>query len=85
MQKQAIDSAIGLAEHEYHLEDVATKPDLKALEAGLKHDIELLRADTKRDIVETKADLIRWVVGVRLLHITIITALLLKIDNHFNA
>lgn len=82
LQKQAIDSAIGQAQHDYHLDDVATKRDFKELETTLKHDIELLRSETKRDIAETKADLIRWVVGVGLLQITIITALLMKIASH---
>ena len=52
-----------------------TKRDIKDLE--LK--IELTKAELKRDIAETKADLIRWVVGVGLLQITIITALILKL------
>ena len=36
---------------------------------------------TKRDLAETKAELIRWVVGVGILQLTIITALLLKLAN----
>ncbi len=46
------------------LEELATKRDLKELE--LK-------------IAENKAELIRWVVGVGLLQITIITGLILKL------
>lgn len=71
LQKQAIDSAIGQAQHDYHLDDVATKRDLKEIEMKLE-----------LKIAETKADLIRWVVGVGLLQITIITALLMKIASH---
>jgi ribonuclease I len=78
LQKQAIDSAIGQAQHDYHLDDVATKRDLKELETGLKHDIELLRAETKRDIAESKAELIRWVVGVGLLQTSLIIGALMK-------
>jgi hypothetical protein len=59
---------------------------IKELETSLRKEIELLRAETKKDlaetgrsIAETKADLIRWVVGVGVLQLTIITALLLKL------
>ena len=54
---------------------------IKKLESTLRKDIEVLRADMKRDIAETKAELIRWVVGVGILQLTIITALLLKLAN----
>lgn len=85
LQRQAIDSAVGQAQHDYHLDDVATKRDLKELETVLKHDIELLRAETKRDIAEThkliaetKAGLIRWVVGAGLLQTSLIIGALMK-------
>ncbi len=48
---------------------------IKELEISLRKDIEVLRAEVKRDIAETKAELIRWVVGVGVLQLTIITAL----------
>ena len=55
---------------------------LKELEITLRKDIEVLRAEMKRDIAETgrsiaetKAEPIRWVVGVGILQLTIITAL----------
>jgi len=54
---------------------------IKELEISLRKDIEVLRAEVKRDIAETKAELIRWVVGVGVLQLTIITALLLKLAN----
>ena len=54
---------------------------IKELEITLRKDIEILRAEVKRDIAETKAELIRWVVGVGILQLTIITALLLKLAN----
>ncbi|MFZ2449669.1 MAG: hypothetical protein WAW36_04020 [Methylovulum miyakonense] len=50
------------------LDNIATKRDLRETE---------LRLELK--IAETKADLIRWVVGVGLLQITIITGLILKL------
>ena len=49
---------------------------IKELEISLRKDIEVLRAEVKRDIAETKAELIRWVVGVGVLQLTIITELL---------
>ena len=54
---------------------------IKELEICLRKDIEVLRAEVKRDIAESKAELIRWVVGVGILQLTIITALLLKLAN----
>ena len=54
---------------------------IKELEILLRKDVEILRAETKRDLAETKAELIRWVVGVGILQLTIITALLLKFVN----
>jgi hypothetical protein len=60
------------------LEELATKRDVKEIE--LK--IELVKSELKRDISENKAELIRWVVGVGLLQLTIITALMLKLTAH---
>lgn len=48
------------------LDELATKLDIKALELKIS---------------ETKADLVRWVVGVGLLQVTIITALILKLTH----
>lgn len=60
------------------LEELATKRDVKEIE--LK--IELVKSELKRDIAENKAELIRWVVGVGLLQVTIITALMIKLITH---
>lgn len=67
------------------IEELATKRDLKEIE--LK--IELVKSELKRDIktvrkemAENKSKLIRWVVGVGMLQITIITALILKLTAH---
>jgi len=67
------------------IEELATKRDLKEIE--LK--IELVKSELKRDIetvrkeiAENKAELIRWVVGVGMLQITVITALMLKLTAH---
>jgi hypothetical protein len=79
LQKTTVINALEQARHNYELDDLATKRDLKELETNLKKDIEILRLETKRDIAESKADLIRWVVGVGLLQITIIAALMLRL------
>ena len=62
-----------IQEHENRIESriIELKRDIKELE--LKNDAKLS---------ETKAELVRWLVGVGLLQITIITALLLKLTNH---
>jgi len=90
MQKEVVDNTLEQARHDFHLDDVSTKRDLKdlevvlrteikALESELSHKIELLRADTRRDQAETKADLTRWIVAAGFLQTTVIVAVLLKI------
>ena len=77
LQRTATDNTLEQARHDYHLDDVATKRDLKEMETALRHDvgalevnlrreIEVLRADTGRMIAESKADLTRWIIGVLL-------------------
>ncbi len=89
LQSKASAAAVEQARQDYGLDEMATKRDLKETEATLKRDlkelelkIEVLRAETKQSTAETKAELIRWVVGVGLLQLTIITALLLKLTTH---
>lgn len=75
LQKATSQNTLEQARHDYELDDLATKRDLREIE--LK--IELVKAELKRDIAETKAELIRWVVGVGLLQITIIAGLLFRL------
>ncbi len=86
LQRSATDSTLEQARHDYHLDDVATKRDLKEIETALRHDIEMLRAETGkqiaetgRQIAETKADLTRWIIGAGFLQTTLIIGVLLKI------
>jgi len=74
-----IEGAIEQAKHDYQLDELVTKRDLR--ETDLK--IELVRSDLKREIAEIKADLVRWVVGVGILQSVLITGLMLKIAGHF--
>lgn len=86
IQREASSETLQQAIHDYHLDDLATKRDLKELErdikemeAKLEHKIELLRADTGRMIAETKADLTRWIIGAGFLQTTLIIGVLLKL------
>jgi hypothetical protein len=92
LQRAATDSTLEQARHDYHLDDVATKRDMKELETALKHDIEtlevnlrreieVLRADTGRMIAMSKADLTRWIIGAGFLQTTLIIGVLLKITH----
>ncbi len=77
LQKTTITATLEQAKHEYHLDDLATKRDLKELEFRLESRIK----DTELKIVETKAELIRWVVGVGVLQMTLIVGLMLKLTH----
>jgi hypothetical protein len=75
LQKTTVANTIEQARHDYDLDNLATKRDLKELE--LK--IELVRSELKRDIAENKAELVRWVIGVGLLQTTIIAGLIFRL------
>jgi len=76
LQKTTITTTLEQARHDYQLDDLTTKRDLKELELKLESRIK----DTELKIVESKADLIRWVVGVGVLQTALITALLIKLS-----
>ncbi|MCX7108396.1 MAG: DUF1640 domain-containing protein [Methylococcales bacterium] len=76
LHRQAANATIDYVKHKHNLENVVTNKDLDARIKETKLKIELVRSELKLDFSETKAELIRWVVGVGLLQITIITALL---------
>lgn len=79
LQKAAVSTTLEQAKHDFELDDVATKRDLKELETSLKRDIKELELKQDVKLAETKSELIRWVVGVGLLQTTLIAALLLKL------
>jgi len=90
LQRTANDGTLEQARHDYHLDDVTTKRDMKELETALtrdmkeletalEHKIELLRADTGRMIAESKADLTRWIIGAGFFQTALIIGVLLKI------
>jgi hypothetical protein len=76
LQKTTITTTLEQARHDYQLDDLTTKRDLKELELRLESRIK----DTELKIAESKADLIRWVVGVGVLQAALITALLIKLS-----
>jgi hypothetical protein len=61
--------------HDYELDDLATKRDLRKMELRLEARIK----DTDLKIAENKFELIRWVVGVGLLQTTIIAGLIFRL------
>jgi hypothetical protein len=79
IQREASNDTLQHAIHDFHLDDIATKRDLKEAETVVKHEVELLRADTARQIAESKADLTRWITGAGFLQTTLIIGVLLKI------
>jgi len=83
LQKTTVSNTLEQARHDYELDDLATKRDLKELELKIDSRIREIELKVAKDIAESKADLIRWVVGVGLLQITIIAGLLLKIAGSF--
>lgn len=70
LQRTTINTTLEQAKHDYQLDDLATKRDLKELELKVA-----------KEIAESKADLIRWVVGVGVLQMTLITGLMLKLTH----
>lgn len=69
LQKSAIKETLEQAKNDYHLDEIATKRDLR--ESEMKLELKM---------AETKAELIRWVVGVGLLQTTLIVGLMLKLS-----
>jgi len=58
---------------------VITKHDLLELETDLRRDIKQSELQLQAKMSENKAEMVRWVVGVGMLQIMLITALLLRL------
>jgi hypothetical protein len=75
LQKTTVSNTLEQARHDYELDDLATKRDLKELELSVN-----------LKISESRSELVRWIIGVvlgvGLLQITIITGLMLKLSGH---
>lgn len=81
LQKATINTTLEQARHDYQLDDLATKRDLKELELKLDAKIKELELKIAKDIAESKAEMIRWVVGVGVLQTALITGVLLKLTH----
>lgn len=81
LQKTAISSTLEQAKHDYQLDDLATKRDLKELELKVDASIRELELKVAKDIAESKAELVCWVVGVGVLQMTLIVGLMLKLTH----
>ncbi|MGZ5054978.1 MAG: DUF1640 domain-containing protein [Methylobacter sp.] len=81
LQQTAINTTLEQAKHEYQLDDLATKRDLKELELKVDAGIRELELKVAKDIAESKAELVRWVVGVGVLQMTLIVGLMLKLTH----
>ena len=75
LQKTTVLNTLEQARHDYELDDLTTKRDLKEMELRLEARIK----DTDLKLAENKSELIRWVVGVGLLQTTIIAGLIFKL------
>jgi hypothetical protein len=80
-KKNAINTTLEQAKHDYQLDDLATKRDLKELELKVDAGIREMELKVAKDIAESKAELVRWVVGVGVLQMTLIVGLMLKLTH----
>jgi hypothetical protein len=75
-EKQAEAEAEVLAEVlAVSLKELATKGDLKLLEASLRQQM----AEMRQQMAEMKTDLIKWVVGIALAQISLLVGILIKL------
>jgi hypothetical protein len=75
-EKQAEAEAEVLAEVlAISLKELATKGDLKLLEASLRQQM----AEMRQQMAEMKTDLIKWVVGIALAQISLLVGILIKL------
>jgi len=61
LQHLATDNTLEQARHDYHLDDVATKRDMKELETALRHDIKEMETALRHDMagLDHKVELLR--------------------------
>src|SRR5664279_2702123 len=79
LQKTTAFNTLKQARHDYELDEIASKRDLKELELLFKRDIKELELTLNLKIAETKAELIRWVVALLLFHISIISGFIFRL------
>jgi predicted phage-related endonuclease len=61
LQHLATENTLEQARHDYHLDDVATKRDMKELETALRHDIKEMETALRHDMagLDHKVELLR--------------------------
>jgi hypothetical protein len=71
--------AVDQARHDYELDNIATKRDLRELELTLENKIK----DVDLKIEQSKAELVRWVIGDVFLQVALIAVLILCLNEKF--
>ena len=71
--------AVDQARHDYELDNIATKRDLRELELTLENKIK----DVELKIEQSKAELVRWVIGAGFLQVALIAVLILCLTEKF--
>jgi hypothetical protein len=64
------------------LKELATKGDLKLLEASLRQQMAEMgqqMAEMRQQMAEMKTDLIKWVIGIALVQISLLVGILIKL------
>lgn len=86
LQKTTVANTLEQAKHDYELDNLATKRDLKESELRLESKIKELDTSLQLKIEQTKSELQRWMVtvvlGTAILQTAIIAALILKLTAH---
>lgn len=68
-------------EHDYKLDDMSSKRDLKELELTLSAKLRESELKLEAKIAESKAELVRWVIGAGFMQVALITGLILKLSD----
>jgi F0F1-type ATP synthase epsilon subunit len=79
IQGKTASVAVDQARHDYELDNIATKRDLRELELTLENKIK----DVELKIEQSKAELVRWVIGAGFLLVALIAVLILCLTEKF--
>jgi hypothetical protein len=75
IQGKTATAAVERARHDYELDNIATKRDLRELELKLENRIK----DVELKIEQSKSELVRWVIGAGFLQVALIAGLILRL------
>jgi NAD-dependent DNA ligase len=79
IQSKTATWAIEQARHEYQLDGLVIKRDLKELELRLSAKIRESELSLEAKIADSKAELVRWVIGAGFLQVALIAGLILRL------